>query len=304
MEMIEQRTIQDFGEQWNNFTDNEGYYGSKELFWDLFGKLIKKHEIVDKSVVEIGSGTGRIVNMLLDVGAKYVTAIEPSDAFDVLIKNIKKADKDRVKCLKVTGDELEATGDVDFVFSVVALVVLLPLMILIYLFIVFESKGGGFYNQRRVGMNGAIFHLHKFRTMYTGSDRAGLITVGKRDSRITRTGNFLRKTKLDELPQLINILKGEMSVVGPRPEVEKYVQMYDEEQRKILKVRPGLADITSIRFANEAEILGEQSDPEDYYIRVLMPQKLKMSLDNAQNPSLKKYFEIIGLTIKLILKAR
>lgn len=192
----------------------------------------------------------------------------------------------------------------DFVFSVVALVVLLPLMILIYLFIVFESKGGGFYNQRRVGMNGAIFHLHKFRTMYTGSDRAGLITVGKRDSRITRTGNFLRKTKLDELPQLINILKGEMSVVGPRPEVEKYVQMYDEEQRKILKVRPGLADITSIRFANEAEILGEQSDPEDYYIRVLMPQKLKMSLDYAQNPSLKKYFEIIGLTIKLILKAR
>jgi len=192
----------------------------------------------------------------------------------------------------------------DFVFSVVALVVLLPLMMLIYLFIVFESKGGGFYNQRRVGINGEIFHLHKFRTMYTGSDRAGLITVGKRDSRITRTGNFLRKTKLDELPQLINILKGEMSVVGPRPEVEKYVQLYNDEQRKILNVRPGLADITSIRFANEAEILGEQADPEDYYIRVLMPQKLEMSLDYAKNPSLKKYFEIIWLTLKLIINAR
>jgi len=192
----------------------------------------------------------------------------------------------------------------DVIFSVIALVILFPLMMLIYVFIIIESNGGGFYNQRRVGMNGAIFHLHKFRTMYTGSDRAGLITVGKRDARITRTGNFLRKTKLDELPQLINILKGEMSVVGPRPEVEKYVQLYDVEQRKILNVRPGLADITSIKFANEAEILGEQTDPEDYYIRVLMPQKLEMSLDYAKNPSLKKYFEVIWLTLKLIINAR
>jgi lipopolysaccharide/colanic/teichoic acid biosynthesis glycosyltransferase len=192
----------------------------------------------------------------------------------------------------------------DLFFSVIALIVLLPLMIIIYLLIVTESMGGGFYNQRRVGKDGVIFYLHKFRTMYTGSDRAGLITVGKRDPRITRTGNFLRKTKLDELPQLINILKGEMSVVGPRPEVEKYVQMYNDEQRKILNVRPGLADITSIRFANEAEILGNQPDPEDYYIRVLMPQKLDMSLDYAQNPSLKKYFEVIGLTVKLIFNAR
>jgi lipopolysaccharide/colanic/teichoic acid biosynthesis glycosyltransferase len=189
----------------------------------------------------------------------------------------------------------------DLIFSFIALLVLSPLMLMIYLFIIFESRGGGFYRQLRVGKNGREFYLYKFRTMFTGSDKKLLITVGKRDSRVTNTGAFLRKTKLDELPQLINIIKGDMSVVGPRPEVKKFVDLYTEEQLKVLSVRPGLADISSIMFANEAEILGEQSDPEEYYIHVLMPQKLESSMKYVLNPTLKEYFRIIFLTIKLII---
>lgn len=139
------------------------------------------------------------------------------------------------------------------------------------------SKGGMFYKQTRVGRHNKDFGLYKFRTMYKDSDKKGLLTVGGRDPRVTKTGYFLRKYKLDELPQLINILKGEMSFIGPRPEVRKYVQLYTDEQMQVLNVRPGLTDWASIEYSNENEILEKQENPEQYYIDVIMPHKLELN---------------------------
>lgn len=184
----------------------------------------------------------------------------------------------------------------DITFSAVGLLLLSPLFLIIYILIRCESKGGGFYCQQRVGKDGRMFGLYKFRSMRTGSDKKGLITVGGHDSRITRMGYFIRKYKIDELPQLWNVLKGDMSLVGPRPEVKKYVDLYTEEQRRVLSVRPGITDYASIEYVDENEILGKADNPDRVYVEEIMPAKIKLNMRYIENRSLKEYFKIIGLT--------
>lgn len=190
----------------------------------------------------------------------------------------------------------------DILFSLVFLILFLPFFLVISILIILDSKGGAFFRQVRVGKNERTFKLWKFRTMRPMSESAGQITVGMRDPRITNIGYFLRKYKLDELPQLINILVGEMSVVGPRPEVPKYVEMYSEEQKKVLSVRPGLTDFASIDFVNENEILAKSEDPEKAYIEEIMPLKLNLNLKYISEMSLSTDFKIIFGTIKAIFK--
>ena len=190
----------------------------------------------------------------------------------------------------------------DIVFSAIGLLLLSPLFLLVYILIRCESKGGGFYCQQRVGKDGRMFGLYKFRSMRTGSDKKGLITVGGHDSRITRMGYFIRKYKIDELPQLWNVLKGDMSLVGPRPEVKKYVDLYTEEQRRVLSVRPGITDYASIEYVDENEILGKAEDPDRVYVEEIMPAKIKLNMRYIENRNLNEYFKIIGLTLINILR--
>ena len=190
----------------------------------------------------------------------------------------------------------------DIIFSTFGLLLLSPLFLIVYILIRCESKGGGFYCQQRVGKDGRMFGLYKFRSMRTGSDQKGLITVGGHDSRITRMGYFIRKYKIDELPQLWNVLKGDMSLVGPRPEVKKYVDLYTAEQRRVLSVRPGITDYASIEYVDENEILGKADDPDRVYVEEIMPAKIKLNMRYIENQSLKEYFKIIGLTFINILR--
>lgn len=158
--------------------------------------------------------------------------------------------------------------------------------------------------QRRVGKNGKQFNLLKYRTMRKNSDKLGLLTVGDRDPRVTPIGRFLRKYKLDEIPQLFNVLKGDMSIVGPRPEVKKYVDLYTEEQRKVLQVRPGITDYASLSYIDENEILADSDDPEKTYIEEVMPAKIELNFKYIENRSLKEYFKLIFLTIGSIFRNR
>ena len=173
----------------------------------------------------------------------------------------------------------------DIVFSLLGILLLSPVFLLLYIAICLESKGGGFYKQLRVG-----------------ADKKGLITVGGRDPRITRTGYLIRKYKLDELPQLFNVLKGDMSLVGPRPEVRKYVDLYTDEQKKVLSVRPGITDYASIEYVDENMILGEASDPDRAYIEQIMPDKIRYNMKYICNRSVKEYFKIIFLTFWSIIR--
>jgi lipopolysaccharide/colanic/teichoic acid biosynthesis glycosyltransferase len=183
----------------------------------------------------------------------------------------------------------------DIFASFNGLLLLSPFFILISIVIILDSKGGVFYKQVRVGKNNSDFKLFKFRSMSTGSDKKGLLTVGGRDSRITRSGYFIRKYKLDELPQLLNVLFGDMSLVGPRPEVRKYVDIYNAEQMKVLSVKPGITDYASIEYSNENELLAKSSEPEKTYIEEIMPAKLLLN---------QKYIIEQGLLtdIKIILR--
>jgi len=190
----------------------------------------------------------------------------------------------------------------DILFSFIGLIILSPLFVVVYICVVLSSKGGGFYVQSRVGKNGEDFNLYKFRSMRIGADRSGLITVGGRDSRVTRIGYFIRKFKLDELPQLLNVLKGDMSFVGPRPEVRKYVNMYTPEQRKVLSVRPGITDYASIEYIDENAILGSASDPDKAYIEQIMPDKIKYNMKYINHQTIGEYFKVIFLTLGKILK--
>lgn len=189
---------------------------------------------------------------------------------------------------------------IDIFASAFMLILLLPFGLVIALLIACDSRGGVFYRQSRVGRYNRDFTLYKFRTMRTDADRLGLLTVGARDPRVTRVGYYLRKYKIDELPQLLNILSGDMSFVGPRPEVRKYVDLYNNEQKKVLSVRPGLTDYASIAYINENEILEKANDKEQTYINEIMPEKIKLNMKFIQNPSLYQYFKIIFLTIKSI----
>ena len=163
----------------------------------------------------------------------------------------------------------------DFIFSLLGIILLSPVFFVLYVAIRLESKGGGFYKQLRVGRGGTDFYVYKFRSMRIGADKQGLITVGGRDPRITQIGYFIRKYKLDELPQLFNVLKGDMSLVGPRPEVRKYVDLYTDEQRKVLSVRPGITDYASIEYVDENIILGQADDADRAYIEQILPDKIR-----------------------------
>ena len=190
----------------------------------------------------------------------------------------------------------------DILFSLVGILILFPLMGIIYLLIVIESRGGGFYIQKRVGKNGIDFKLLKFRSMRAGSDKKGLITVGGRDPRMTKTGIFIRRFKLDELPQLINVIKGDMSLVGPRPELRHFVDLYTPMQKKVLSVRPGITDYASIEYVNENIILGSSVNPEKVYIEEIMPDKIRLNMKYVHNRSIKEYFHIIFVTLWHIIK--
>ena len=190
----------------------------------------------------------------------------------------------------------------DFILSLVGLVVLAPIFIVLAIWIKTDSKGPVFYKQVRVGQNGIDFGLFKFRSMVVDADKKGLITVGGRDPRITRSGYFIRKYKLDELPQLINVLVGDMSLVGPRPEVRKYVDLYTDEQQKVLSVKPGITDYASIEYMDENEILGKSNDPEKTYIEEIMPEKIKYNMKYIQNKNVSEYFKIIFLTLLKIVR--
>ena len=166
----------------------------------------------------------------------------------------------------------------DIFMSLAFIIILLPVFIIISIWIMIDSRGGVFYLQSRVGKNNRDFRMYKFRSMRPESDTLGLLTIGDHDPRVTRAGKFLRKTKLDELPQMLNILKGNMSFVGPRPEVRKYVELYSAEQMKVLSVRPGLTDYASLEYIDEDSILGQSDDPDRVYITVIMPAKLELNL--------------------------
>ncbi len=171
----------------------------------------------------------------------------------------------------------------DFSLSLGGILVLSPFFLVIALIIKLESTGGILFKQLRVGKNNQDFMLFKFRSMYTDAESKGQLTVGMRDPRITRVGFFMRKYKLDELPQLFNVLKGQMSFVGPRPEVRKYVNLYTDEQLHVLSVKPGITDYASIQYFNENELLGQSDNPEQTYIKEIMPAKLSINLSYIQS---------------------
>jgi hypothetical protein len=189
----------------------------------------------------------------------------------------------------------------DITLSLFGLIILLPFMLIIAILIKFDSKGPIFFKQIRVTKGGREFKILKYRTMRVGSDKYSQITVGK-DERITKIGSFLRKYKLDEIPQLINVLIGDMSLVGPRPEVPKYVALYTDEQKEILKVRAGITDYASIEFSNENDLLALEEDSEKAYIEKIMPKKIELNKKYLSEISMLTDIKIILLTIKKILK--
>ena len=188
----------------------------------------------------------------------------------------------------------------DFFWSVVGLCLSWPIFVLIALVIKLEDGGPVFFRQERVGWRGRPFRIWKFRTMVVGAEKLGRpLTVGK-DPRITRVGHWLRKTKLDELPQLINVLCGEMSLVGPRPEVPRYVDLYSTDQRRVLELKPGITDPASIIFRNESEVLAQVEDPERYYLEVVMPEKIRLNIEYAKHASIWSDIRVILQTIKCL----
>ena len=189
----------------------------------------------------------------------------------------------------------------DITLSLFGLIILLPFMLIIAILIKLDSKGPVFFKQIRVTKNGREFKIFKYRTMRVGSDKYSQITVGK-DNRITKIGAFLRKYKLDEIPQLINVFIGDMSLVGPRPEVPKYVALYTKEQKEILKVRAGITDYASIEFSDENDLLASEEDPEKAYIEKIMPKKIELNKKYILEISILTDIKIILLTIKKILK--
>ncbi len=188
----------------------------------------------------------------------------------------------------------------DIIFSFFGLIILLPFLLILALAIVIESKGGVFYKQVRVGKNNKDFKLYKFRSMAVNADKNGLLTIGNNDSRITKVGKFIRKYKIDEFAQLINVLRGDMSLVGPRPEVRKYVNLYTNKQMQVLTIKPGISDYASIKYFNENEVLSKSVNPEETYINEIMPHKLELNMFFLSNNNLYNYFKIIFNTISRI----
>lgn len=189
----------------------------------------------------------------------------------------------------------------DVTASGLGLLLLSPLFLIVAIWIRLDSPGPVFYRQTRVGRYNKDFRLLKFRSMRIGSDKKGLITIGGRDPRVTRSGYWIRKYKLDELPQLINVFKGDMSLVGPRPEVRKYVELYTPEQLHVLDVRPGITDMASIRYRNENELLEQAADPEQFYRDTVMQDKLRINLEYISDHSFFKDIKIILMTFKAVV---
>lgn len=189
----------------------------------------------------------------------------------------------------------------DIVSSGIGLFILSPIFIILGIWIKLDSSGPVFYKQVRVGKNGKDFKIFKFRSMKLDSDKQGFITVGGRDPRVTNSGYYIRKYKLDEIPQLINVFIGDMSIVGPRPEVRKYVDLYNEEQLRVLSVRPGITDTASIKYRNENELLEKADDPDKMYIDEIMPDKLKYNLEYIEKKSFFYDIKLIFMTFKEIL---
>jgi lipopolysaccharide/colanic/teichoic acid biosynthesis glycosyltransferase len=190
----------------------------------------------------------------------------------------------------------------DLLFSIIVLLFFFPIGVLIALCIISDSKGGVFYKQERVGKDGILFHVLKFRSMHLNSALKGTLTVGE-DSRITRVGSLIRKLKLDEFPQFLNVVLGDMSIVGPRPEVPEFVAMYSEEQRKVLSVRPGITDEASLAYFEESKLLATSTDPKKTYIEEIMPAKITINLAYLENRSLQADITVIGKTILRIFRA-
>ena len=192
----------------------------------------------------------------------------------------------------------------DIVASGLGLLVLSPILIIVAIWIKLDSEGPVFYRQVRVGRYNKDFRIFKFRSMRIGSDKGSLVTIGGRDPRVTRSGYFIRKFKIDELPQLINVFIGDMSLVGPRPEVRHYVNYWTPEQMRVLDVRPGITDPASIRFRNENELLEQAENPEKYYIEVIMQDKIKLYLEYVENSSFLYDIKLIFKTFWVIVKER
>ena len=192
----------------------------------------------------------------------------------------------------------------DIIVSACGLLVLSPVFLIMAIWIKQDSNGPVFYRQVRVGRHNKDFRIFKFRSMRVGADKGSLVTIGGRDPRITRSGYFILKYKLDEFPQLINVLLGEMSVVGPRPEVRHYVNYWTPEQMHILDVRPGITDPASIKFRNENELMEKTENPEDYYINVIMQEKIKLYLEYVENASFWYDIKLIFKTFKVIIIER
>lgn len=189
----------------------------------------------------------------------------------------------------------------DIVASGCGLVLLSPLFLILAVWIKLDSPGPVFYRQVRVGRHNRDFRIFKFRSMREGSDQGSLVTIGGHDSRITRSGYILRKFKLDELPQLLNVFVGDMSMVGPRPEVRHYVNYWTPEQMHVLDVRPGITDPASIKFRNENELLEKAENPEEYYINVIMQEKIRLYLEYVEHHSLWYDIRLIFQTIRVVL---
>ncbi|WP_100615818.1 sugar transferase [Confluentibacter citreus] len=185
----------------------------------------------------------------------------------------------------------------DVVFSIVALITLSPILFVIAILIKMDSKGPVLFVQERVGKNNKDFNIYKFRTMYEASQTKGLLTLGNHDSRITKIGYFLRRHKIDEFPQLINILIGDMSFVGPRPELRHYVNFYNEEDHIIFSVRPGITSLASLKYRNEVELLKAAEDPESFFINTIIPDKLKFNKEYIEKQSLLLDLKLILITI-------
>ena len=184
----------------------------------------------------------------------------------------------------------------DLIVSSIILLVFLPFGCLIALLVVLESRGGAFYRQERIGKNEIPFRLWKFRTMRINADQLGKLTVGMRDPRITKVGFFIRKSKLDEFPQFINVLLGDMSIVGPRPEVKEYVDLYSKDQRIVLSVKPGITDYASLEYFNENELLGRSENPRQTYIDEIMPAKIELNKKYIAHPTIQTDLKIMWLT--------
>ena len=190
----------------------------------------------------------------------------------------------------------------DILFSFFGLLFLSPLFIIVALWIVIDNPGPVFYRQQRVGKDNKDFGLLKFRSMRVGADKMSLITIGDRDPRVTRAGYYIRKYKLDELPQLWNVLVGDMSLVGPRPEVRRYVETYTEEQQKVLSVRPGITDYASIEYIDENRLLAQAADPDKTYIEEVIPAKIALNMRYINHQTIGEYFKIIFLTFVKIIR--